>query len=174
VVVAVDPSGARGDDERDSIGIVAAGRGIDGLGYVLGDWTCSLSPAGWGRRVAEAAARFGADRIIAEENFGGAMVERVIRAAGTTVAIKLVRASQRKVVRAEPVAALYEQRRVKHAQAFPELEDQLVAFTTDGYVGEGSPDRADAAIWALLEVMLSAGDAAGWLDYARSRMAKRG
>jgi phage terminase large subunit-like protein len=149
---------------------VAAGRGIDGLGYVLGDFTCSLSPAGWGRRVAEAAARFAADRIVAEENFGGAMVERVIRAAGTSVPIKLVRASQRKVVRAEPVAALYEQKRVRHAGSFPELEDQLVAFTTDGYVGEGSPDRADAAIWALIELMLSPADAAGWLDYARGRM----
>ncbi len=170
VVVAVDPSGARGDDDRCSIGIVAAGRGIDGLGYVLGDWTCALSPSGWGRRVAEAAARFQADRIIAEENFGGAMVERVIRAAGTSVPIKLVRASQRKVVRAEPVAALYEQKRIRHAGPFPELEDQLVAFTTDGYVGEHSPDRADAAIWALIELMLSPADAAGWLDYARQRL----
>jgi phage terminase large subunit-like protein len=174
VVIAVDPSGARGNDERDSIGIVAAGRGVDGLGYVLGDWTCALSPAGWGRRVAEAAARFRADRIIAEENFGGAMVERVIRAAGTNAPIKLVRASQRKVVRAEPVAALYEQLRVKHAGSFPELEDQLAAFTTDGYVGDRSPDRADAAIWALIELMLSPGDAAGWIDYARERMARRG
>ena len=172
VVVAVDPSGAKGDDDRNSIGIVAAGRGIDGLGYILGDWTCALSPSGWGRRVAEAAARFGADRIIAEENFGGAMVERVIHAAGTPVPIKLVRASQRKVVRAEPVAALYEQKRIRHAGPFPELEDQLVAFTTDGYVGEASPDRADAAIWALIELMLSPADAAGWLDYARQRMKK--
>ena len=170
VVVAVDPSGARGDDDRCSIGIVAAGRGIDGLGYILGDFTCALSPSGWGRRVAEAAARFHADRIIAEENFGGAMVERVIRASGTAVPIKLVRASQRKVVRAEPVAALYEQKRIRHAGSFPELEDQLVAFTTDGYVGEHSPDRADAAIWALIELMLSPADAAGWLDYARQRM----
>jgi phage terminase large subunit-like protein len=168
VVVAVDPSGARGEDDRNSIGIVAAGRGIDGRGYILGDWTCSLSPSGWGRRVADAAARFNADRIIAEENFGGAMVERVIRAAGTTVAIKLVRASQRKIVRAEPVAALYEQKRVRHAGSFPELEDQFTAFTTNGYVGDASPDRADAAIWALIELMLSPADAAGWLDYARA------
>lgn len=172
VVVAVDPSGAKGDDDRDSIGIVAAGRGIDGLGYILGDFTCALSPSGWGRRVAEAATRFNADRIIAEENFGGAMVERVIHAAGTTVPIKLVRASQRKVVRAEPVAALYEQKRIRHAGSFPELEDQLVSFTTNGYVGEASPDRADAAIWALIELMLSPADAAGWLDYARERMKK--
>lgn len=173
VVVAVDPSGARGMDERCSIGIVAAGRGIDGLGYVLGDYTCSLSPSGWGRRVAEAAARFNADRIIAEENFGGAMVERVIRAAGTSVPIKLVRASERKVVRAEPVAALYEQHRVRHAESFPELEDQLVAFTADGYVGDRSPDRADAAIWALIELMLSPTDAAGWLDFAKEWLSKR-
>jgi phage terminase large subunit-like protein len=96
----------------------------------------------------------------------------VIRASGTTVPIKLVRASQRKVVRAEPVAALYEQKRIRHAGSFPELEDQLVAFTTDGYVGDHSPDRADAAIWALIELMLSPADAAGWLDYARQRMKK--
>ena len=168
VVVAVDPSGSKGEDERDSIGIVVAGRGLDGLGYILSDWTCTLSPSGWGRRVVEAAGRFGADRVIAEENFGGAMVERVIRAAGADTPIKLVRASQRKVVRAEPVAALYEQKRVRHAEPFPALEDQLVGFTTDGYVGEGSPDRADAAIWALIELMLAPADAAGWLDFARA------
>ena len=174
VVVAVDPSGARGGEEdRCSIGIIAAGRGIDGLGYILGDYTCALSPAGWGRRVAEAAAQFGASRIIAEENFGGGMVERVICAAGATVPVKLVRASQRKVVRAEPVAALYEQKRIRHAGSFPLLEDQLVAFTTTGYVGEASPDRADAAIWALIELMLSPADAAGWLDYARGEIKGR-
>ncbi|HUO92572.1 MAG TPA: terminase family protein [Rhizomicrobium sp.] len=179
VVVAVDPSGARGGDGldkmdgRSSIGIIAAGRGIDGLGYILGDYTCALSPAGWGRRVAEAAAEFGASRIIAEENFGGAMVESVICAAGTRVPVKLVRASQRKVVRAEPVAALYEQKRIRHWGGFPALEDQLIGFTTTGYVGEASPDRADAAIWALIELMLSPMDAAGWLDYARQRMKGR-
>jgi phage terminase large subunit-like protein len=178
VVVAVDPSGAKGggDDQmggRSSIGIIAAGRGIDGLGYILGDYTCALSPAGWGRRVVDAAAEFGASRIIAEENFGGGMVESVICAAGTTVPVKLVRASQRKVVRAEPVAALYEQKRIRHAGSFPALEDQLVGFTTTGYVGEASPDRADAAIWALIELMLSPQDAAGWLDYARELVKER-
>ena len=152
---------------------MVAGRCTEGFGYVLADWTCSLSPSGWGRRVAEAAARFEADRIIAEENFGGAMVERVIRSAGTDVPVKLVRASQRKVVRAEPVAALYEQKRVRHVKSFPELDEQLVAFTTDGYVGDGSPDRADAAIWALIELMLSPADAAGWLDFARASLKGR-
>jgi phage terminase large subunit-like protein len=155
VVVGVDPSGTRGaDDERASIGIVAAGKGIDGLGYVLADFTCALSPAGWGRRVAEAVSSHGADCVVAEQNFGGAMVESVLAAAKVGARVKMVTASRGKVVRAEPIAALYEKQRVRHTAPFAALEDQLVAFTTEGYVGEGSPDRADAMVWALTELML--------------------
>ena len=156
VVVAVDPSGTGGaEDEGDSIGIVVAGKGVDGLAYVLADRTCKLSPSLWARRVVEAANEFRADRIIAERNFGGAMVEAVIRTAGRSVPYKEVTASRGKVVRAEPIAALYEQGRVKHVGGMEELEDQMCAFTSDGYMGDGSPDRADALVWALTELMLT-------------------
>ncbi|MGH6879145.1 MAG: DNA-packaging protein [Rhizomicrobium sp.] len=168
VVVGVDPSGTRGHDERDSVGIVAAGKGIDGVAYVLADFTCSLSPAGWGRRIAEAASAHRADCVVAEANFGGAMVESVLAVANVDARVKMVTASRGKIVRAEPIVALYEQNRVKHAGAFPALEDQLVAFTPDGYVGEGSPDRADAMIWALTELMLQEDVMEPWFALARA------
>jgi phage terminase large subunit-like protein len=157
VVVGVDPSGTAGaEDSGDSIGIVVAGRGVDGRVYVLSDRSCKLSPSGWGRRAVEAYTAFSADRIVAERNFGGAMVESVIRTAGPTVPVKLVTASRGKVVRAEPIAALYEQGRVSHVGVGLEgLEDQMCAMTGDGYVGEDSPDRADALVWALSELMLT-------------------
>jgi phage terminase large subunit-like protein len=156
VVIAVDPSGTKGsDDNGDSIGIVAAGKGVDGLAYVLADMTCKLSPDGWGRRAVEAYFMWKADRIIAERNFGGAMVEHVIRTVDRSVPYKEVVASRGKVARAEPVAALYEQGRVKHVGGFPELEDQMCAMTPDGFLGDGSPDRTDALVWALTELMLA-------------------
>ena len=167
VVVGVDPSGTRGGDERDSVGIVAAGKGIDGLGYVIADFTCSLSPAGWARRVAEAVSAHQADCVVAEGNFGGALVESVLATANVGARVRMVTASRGKIVRAEPIAALYEQNRVRHARAFTELEDQLTALTTDGYVGEGSPDRADAMIWALTELMLHQDAMEPWYAQAR-------
>ena len=169
VVVGVDPSGTRGQDDRASVGIVAAGKGIDGLGYVLADFTCALSPAAWGRRVAEAVSAHRADCVVAEQNFGGAMVESVLAAANVGTRVKMVTASRGKIVRAEPIAALYEQKRVHHAIALPQLEDQLVAFTPDGYVGEGSPDRADAMIWALSELMLEHNVMDPWFAQARAQ-----
>jgi predicted phage terminase large subunit-like protein len=155
IVVGVDPSGTSGSDKGDSIGIVVAGKGVDGRAYVLGDWTCKLSPAGWGRRAVEAFRAFKADRIVAERNFGGAMVESVIRTADPQVPVTLVTASRGKVLRAEPIAALYEQGRVSHlAESLEYLEDQMCAITHDGFVGEGSPDRVDALVWALTELMV--------------------
>lgn len=163
IVVAVDPSGTKGEsDDGDDIGIVVAGKGVDGRGYVLADRTCKLSPDGWGRRAVDAyhggwsetPERFKADRIVAERNFGGAMVEHVIKTIDRTAAYKEVTASRGKVARAEPVAALYEQGRVSHVGSFPELEDQMCSIAPEGYVGEGSPDRADALVWALTELML--------------------
>lgn len=154
VVIAVDPSGTTGDGEGDDIGIVAAGMGEDGRWYVLGDHTCQLSPEGWARRVGEVFDMHSADRVIAERNFGGAMVEAVLRATGKPMPIKVVTASRGKIARAEPVAALYEQGRVSHVGSFPDLEDQCCSMTSGGYVGEGSPDRADALVWALSELAL--------------------
>lgn len=156
IVVAVDPSGTRGaSDEGDHVGIVVAGVTFEDECYVLADRTCKLSPMGWGNRAVEAYREFGADAIVAERNFGGAMVEHVIRTCDDRLAYKEVTASRGKIARAEPVAALYEQGRVFHAAAFPELEDQLCSMGSEGYVGEGSPDRADAMVWAVTELMLN-------------------
>lgn len=157
VVVAVDPSGTKGDGKGDDIGIVAAGLGVDGRAYVLADRTCQLSPDGWGRRAVQTYEQFQADRIVAERNYGGAMVEAVIRAADPSVAFKEVTASRGKIARAEPIAALYEQGRVSHVGGFADLEDQLCNMTAAGFAGKGSPDRADALVWALTELMLGGG-----------------
>ncbi len=158
IVVAIDPSGTAGEsDDGDSIGIVVAGKGYDGRGYVIADRSCKLSPAGWGRRAVEAYKEFSADRIIAERNFGGAMVAHVVRTADRNVSYKEVVASRGKAVRAEPVAALYEQGRISHIGSFPELEDQACSMKSDGYLGEGSPDRLDALVWAMTELMLDTG-----------------
>lgn len=155
VVVACDPSGTKGDGSGDDIGIVVAGLGIDGRGYVLEDATCQLSPDGWGKRAVQMYHNHSADRIIGERNFGGAMVEFVIKTADKNAAYKEVVASRGKVVRAEPIAALYEQGKVSHVGVLADLEDQMCNFTAGGYVGEGSPDRADALVWALTELMLT-------------------
>lgn len=154
IVVAVDPSGTRGDDGGDDIGIVVAGLGMDGRGYVLEDGTCQMSPEGWGRRAVELYHRWGADRIVGERNFGGDMVRFTIATADRRVPFKEVTASRGKAVRAEPVSALYEQGKVSHVGAHPDLEDQMCNFTPSGYVGEASPDRADALVWALTELMV--------------------
>lgn len=154
VVIGVDPSGTDGGDEGDPVGIVAAGRGVDGRGYLLGDYTCKLSPDGWARRAITAYYQHAADRLVAERNFGGAMVRAVIKSADANVPYKEVVASRGKAARAEPVAALFEQGRVSVVGSLPEMEDEMVLMTSHGFVGEGSPNRVDAAVWALTEVML--------------------
>lgn len=155
VVVAIDPSGTSGDDEGDDVGIVVAGRGVDGRGYVIADLTCKLSPDGWARRAITAYHQYQADRIVAERNFGGAMVQAVIRAADRSVPYKEVVASRGKAARAEPVSALYEQGRVSHLPGLTELEDEMVLMTSGGFMGIGSPNRVDAMVWALTEAMLA-------------------
>jgi phage terminase large subunit-like protein len=167
VVVAVDPSGASGrDDERaDEIGIVVAARGDDGHAYVLADRSLRDAPAAWGRAVVAAYHEYGAGMIVAEENFGGEMVRFVIRAAESALKVELISASRGKVLRAEPVSALYEQGLVHHVGRFAVLEDQLCAFTTGGYRGEGSPDHADALVFAITELMLK--ERAAIIEYYR-------
>jgi len=120
---------------------------------------CSIggaSPAEWARRVAEAAQEWNADRVVAEANQGGAMVETVLRAADQALPVKLVHAARGKVARAEPVAALYAAGRVRHVGVFARLEDQLCGLLVGGtYAGPGnSPDRADALVWAMSELLL--------------------
>lgn len=157
IVVAVDPSGSDGEseDEADDIGIVVAGRGVDERLYVLQDATCNESPAEWGKRAVRAYKDRGADVIVAERNYGGAMVEFVIRSVDPKVAYKEVVASRSKRVRAEPVAALYEQGRVSHVGAFAKLEDEMCSFGIDGTAEGKSPNRVDALVWAATELMLS-------------------
>jgi phage terminase large subunit-like protein len=154
VVVAVDPPASAGGD---ACGIVVAGLGGDGRGYVIADASVAgMRPEGWARAVAAAAMVHGADRVVAEANNGGQMVESVLRAAEEKMPVRLVHASRGKAARAEPVAALYEAGRVAHRGAFPELEDQMCGLLAGGgYVGPGrSPDRADALVWAMSELML--------------------
>lgn len=154
IVVAVDPSGTRGDGGGDDIGIIVAGLGVDGDTYILEDATCQMSPEGWGRRAVERYDRYEADRIVGERNYGGDMVRFTVATANKKAAFKEVVASRGKAVRAEPISALYEQGRVHHVGDFPDLEDQMCNFTAAGYLGDGSPDRADALVWALTELML--------------------
>lgn len=155
IVVAVDPPISSSGDE---CGIIVAGVAEDGIARVLAD--CSIArakPSDWARMVAVAAEQWGADRVIAEANQGGAMVESVLRAANAVLPVKLVHASRGKIARAEPVAALYEAGKVQHAGSFPKLEDQMCGMLIGGeYAGPSrSPDRADALVWALTELMLS-------------------
>ena len=153
ICVAVDPSGQSGDDDTaDEIGIVAAGLGIDGRYYVLQDASCSGGPAEWGRIAVDLYHRLGADLIVAEINYGGAMVEHVLRTIDPAIAFRKMVASRGKAIRAEPIAALYEQDRASHCGSFPMLEDQMCQLTTTEYLGGGSPDRLDAMVWALTEL----------------------
>lgn len=159
VVIGVDPPASSGGD---ACGIVVAGLCAGGKGWVLADESVSgRSPEGWAQAVAAAAERWQADRVVAEKNNGGDMVESVLRAAQVTMPVRLVHASRGKGARAEPVAALYEKHRVHHAGAFPALEDELCGLIAGGaYEGPGrSPDRADALVWALSELMLAKGQA---------------
>lgn len=151
IVVAIDPA-ITANAGSDETGIVVAGVGVDGHGYVLEDRTVKGTPAEWAAAAVTAFHVHKADRIVAESNQGGDMVSHTLRTVDQNVPIRLVHASRGKRTRAEPVAALYEQGRVHHAGAFPELEDQLCTWTPDG----PSPDRLDALVWALTELMVQA------------------
>jgi phage terminase large subunit-like protein len=153
-VIGVDPPASA---QGDACGIVVVALGVDGIGRVLADASVQkASPERWARAVASASRAWNADRVVAEANQGGAMVESVLRAADFALPLTLVHASKGKVARAEPVAALYEAGRVRHAGMFPALEDELCGLIAGGvYAGPGrSPDRADALVWALTELML--------------------
>ena len=154
VVVAVDPSGAGDEDNagNDEIGIVVAGIGTDGRAYVLEDCTLKAGPATWGNMAVTAYDRHEADRIIGETNFGGEMVKFVVQSAKPGIPFKKVTASRGKCVRAEPISALTEQGKIRFLGKFPQLEGELCAMTTSGYKGQGSPNRADALVWAMTEL----------------------
>jgi predicted phage terminase large subunit-like protein len=157
VVVAIDPA-ASSHEDSDETGIIVAGVSADGHAYVLDDVSGRMPPPDWARTAIRAYRDRRADRIVAEVNNGGEMVGATIRMVDANAAFQAVHASRGKVARAEPVAALYEQGRVHHVGAFPTLEDQMAGFASDfdrvraGY----SPDRVDALVWALSELIVSA------------------
>ena len=155
IVVAIDPN-ASSEEDANECGIICAGLGIDGHAYVLDDISAVMAPHEWATKAITLYRERRADRIVAEANNGGEMVEHTLRTIDLNVSFSPVWASRGKVTRAEPVSALYEQGRVHHVGAFPRLEDQMCAFTIDfdrkemGY----SPDRVDALVWALTELMV--------------------
>jgi phage terminase large subunit-like protein len=168
IVIGVDPSGCSGAEDKrsDEVGIVVCGLGVDGKAYVVEDLSGKFSPggeAGWGRIIATAYDRHDADMVVGEVNFGGAMVGEVVRAAGAELrknqarmAFREAHASRGKAVRAEPIALLFDQDKAAIVGHLPRLEDQLCTFTTSGYLGDKSPDRADAMIWAMSEIFPAA------------------
>lgn len=154
VVVAIDPAAKKNDaaDDGAATGIVVAGVGEDGRGYVLDDATCRESPNGWARLAVACYDRYEGDCIVGEVNNGGDMVESTVKVVRSTVPFKSVHASRGKWTRAEPIAALYEQGRISHVGTFSMLEDEMVNFGPNGMVGNASPDRVDALVWALTEL----------------------
>lgn len=174
-VVAIDPSGAseQGDKtdvelkpRNDEIGIVVASLGKDQRVYLRADLSVIGSPETWGKAAIAAFHAFKADHILAEVNFGGDMVSYVIRSLDGNVPVKVVTAGRGKHIRAEPISTLYIKDGVRHVGRFDQLEDQLCAFTSLGYGGAKSPDRADAWIWAVTDIALQDG-ANNWIEYYR-------
>ena len=156
IVVAIDPATTSGEN-ADETGIVVVAKGTDGRGYVLADRSCRDTPSGWAHRAIAAYHEFNADRVVAEKNQGGDMVELTIRSVEPTIPFKGIVAKVGKRLRAEPIAALYEQGRVSHIGAFDLLEDQMTGWVPDsGY----SPDRLDALVHGLTELGLATGASA--------------
>ena len=155
VVVAIDPSVTNNEDS-DETGIVVAGLGENGKFYVIEDGSMRGSPDTWARRAVDLFYKHSADRIVAEVNNGGDLVERLIKTVDREVPYKKVHASRGKMIRAEPIAALYEQKKVFHVDTFPLLEEQMTSYVAGG---RKSPDRLDALVWALTEISQTSGSA---------------
>jgi phage terminase large subunit-like protein len=183
VVVAIDPAVSSGED-ADETGIIVAGKDKDGRGYVLADLSGRYTPIEWARIASSAYRAHGADRVVAEVNNGGDLVENTLRVVDDNIAYTAVHATRGKVVRAEPVSALYEQGRIRHMGSFTALEDQMCEFTPDldrskpkrdttdpSSVSMGgarsSPDRADALVWAFTELLVE--EIASWGIYEVTR-----
>lgn len=154
IVVAIDPAAkaSKDGDSTSETGISVAGEGTDGRGYLIDDRSCRLGPNGWAGVALSAYDYYEADAIVAEVNQGGDMVETVIKAVRPGVKVIKVRASRGKVIRAEPISALYAQGRISHVGSFPLLEDQMMQFTNFGIEGDGDADRVDAMVWAFTEL----------------------
>ena len=155
IIVAIDPA-VTNNEGSDETGIIVAGQGANGRYYVIDDVSGKMTPDGWGRLAVDMYYKYQADRIVAEVNNGGDLVERLIRTIDNEVSYTPVNASRGKLVRAEPIAALYEQKKVSHLGMFTELEEQLCSFTVGS---RKSPDRLDALVWALTELSQSSGTA---------------
>ena len=166
IVVAIDPA-VSAHENSDETGIVVAGLDGNGKGHVLEDLSGKFSPEKWGRIAIQAYYRWQGDKIIGEANNGGDMIGAVLKQIDPNVPFKAVRASKGKFTRAEPVAALYEQGRVHHAMVFRQLEEQMCAFTPDiDRDAYGSPDRVDALVWALWELIVE-NQTTGLLEFYR-------
>ena len=150
IVVAIDPA-VSVSETSDATGIIVVGLGADGHGYVLQDLSGKYSPTEWARRAIGAYRLHKADRIVAEQNQGGLMVETTLHAVDRNAPVKLVNASKGKITRAEPISALYEQQRIHRVGCFPHLEDEMCSFEAGS---SDSPDRLDAAVWAMTELIV--------------------
>ena len=155
IVIAIDPA-VTAHEDSDETGIVVAGVGLDNKYYILDDLSGRMSADKWANIAIDAFYHHNADRVIAEVNNGGDLVERLLRSVDNTVPYTAVRASRGKMIRAEPVSALYEQEKVIHAGVFATLEDQMCSYTIDS---RESPDRLDALVWALTDLSKSSGQA---------------
>jgi phage terminase large subunit-like protein len=172
IVVGIDPA-VSSHEGSDETGIIVAGKDDRGHGYILEDLSGKYAPDGWARAAISAYHRWRADRIVAEVNQGGALVEATLRMVDPNVPYTAVHASRGKYVRAEPISSLYEQGRVSHCGYFSKLEDQMTSFTPDQDRGrQGSPDRCDAAVWSLTELLVEPEKFAGLLNYYQQEAAK--
>lgn len=151
IVIGVDPSGGNTQD-HDEVGIIADGVGVDGKGYTLADRSGHYTPEQWARHTVQLFDELNADRVVAEKNFGGQMVEHTLRTVRRTLPITLVSASRGKEIRAEPVVSLYEQGQWFHADTFPVLEDEMVSWAPGD---SKSPNRLDAHVWAATDLMVT-------------------
>ena len=152
IVVSIDPA-VTNKVTSDETGIIVAGKGVDNRYYILKDCSIKTTPEKWMRKAIDEYYIYEADRIIAEVNNGGDLVEKLLRTIDNDISYKAVRATRGKTVRAEPISALYEQKKVSHVGIFNELEEQLCSYTG----GTKSPDRFDALVWALTELSTSSG-----------------
>lgn len=155
IVIAVDPA-VTNHEGSDETGIIVCAKGFDNRYYILEDLSARMSADAWANTVVNTFYKYEADRVIAEVNNGGDLVERLLRTVDSSVPYRAVRSSKGKLVRAEPISALYEQGKVSHVGTFSKLEDQLCSFTLDS---KGSPDRLDALVWGLTELSKSSGQA---------------
>lgn len=170
IVIAIDPAVSAGENS-DETGIVVAGLGPDGHAYVIADLSGRHSPDAWASKAVQAYHAYRADRVVGEVNQGGDLIGLTLKTVDPAVAYKSVRASRGKRARAEPVAALYEQGRVHHLGSLPELEDQMAGWVPN--LTDASPDRVDALVWALTELMLES-DRAGLIEFYRREAASAG